>query len=156
MEMVPKMKRQWKAMVNPSEREPHRGSLRLMSLQELPDICPTVEAWHKGKSIGEAYIDGGAQVCVITHASVEKFSMAIAGNSGFRIRMANHQRVKCLGMVQNLEIEVFGVKALVKFSCYACGTWCFSYHPGEALVKGRRCNSRLEKRGDYGLQQERR
>lgn len=58
MEMIPKLKRQWKLMVNPNEKEPQLGSVRLMSLQELPDICPTVEAWHKGKSIGEAYIDG--------------------------------------------------------------------------------------------------
>ena len=84
-----------------------------------------MEAWHKGKSIGEAYIDGGAQVCVITHACVERFSMAIAGNSGFCIRMANHQKVKCLGMVKNLEIEVFNVKALVNFHVMPAGFGAF-------------------------------
>ena len=90
MEIVPKMRRQWKSLVNPTEKEPKNGLVRLMSLQELPDICLTVEAWHKGKNMGEAYMDGGAQVCVTTHACVEKLSLAIARNSGFHIRMANH------------------------------------------------------------------
>lgn len=51
--------------------------------------------------------------------------MAIAGNSGFHIQMANHQRVKCLGMVQNLEIEVFDVKALVNFHVMPAGLGAF-------------------------------
>ena len=76
-------------------------------------ICPVVEAWHKGKNIGQAYIDGGAQICVITHACVEQLGLTIAGHFGFKIRMANDQTVKCLGMVKNLEVEVFSVKALV-------------------------------------------
>lgn len=52
---------------------------------------------------------------------MEKFNLAIARNSGFHIRMANHQKVKCLGMVQNLEIEVFDVKALVNFHVMLAG-----------------------------------
>ena len=41
--------------------------------------------------------------------------LAIASNSDFFIRMANHQKVKCLGLVQSLEIEVFEVKTFVSF-----------------------------------------
>ncbi|MCO5614979.1 hypothetical protein L7F22_069265 [Adiantum nelumboides] len=61
MEMCPRLKRQWKRMVNPMKNEPTKGSIRVLSLNELPDICPTIDAWHKRKCIGEAYIDGGAQ-----------------------------------------------------------------------------------------------
>ncbi|MCO5570854.1 hypothetical protein L7F22_024582 [Adiantum nelumboides] len=59
MEMCPRLKRQWKRMVNPMKNEPTKGSVRVLSLNELPDICPTIDAWHKRKCIGEAYIDGG-------------------------------------------------------------------------------------------------
>ncbi|MCO5563073.1 hypothetical protein L7F22_016709 [Adiantum nelumboides] len=62
MEMCPRLKRQWKRMVNPMKNEPTKGSVRVLSLNELPNICPTIDAWHKWKCIGEAYIDGGAQV----------------------------------------------------------------------------------------------
>ena len=113
MEIAPKMKRKWKALVNPIEKEPKRGFVKILSMSELPDICPTIEAWHKGRNLGEAYIDGGAQVCVITQSCVEHHDLIIAGVSVFKIRMANHQRVKCLGVVQDLELEVFGVKDLV-------------------------------------------
>ena len=148
LELVPKMKPQWKSLVNPTEKEPKRGSVPLMSLQKLPDICLTVEAWYMEKNMEEAYIDGGAQVRVITHACVEKFGLQIAGNSGFRIRMANHQKVKCLGMVQNLEIEVFEVK----ISCHNSRSWGFPHHFRPALVASDRCYSRLEEGCDYTLQ----
>lgn len=100
-------------MVNPTEKEPKRGSVTIMSIEELEDICPKAEAWRKGRNMADAYVDRGAQVCVITHACVEKFGLKVAGSSGFRIRMANHQKVKCLGIVKDLEIEVFNVKTLV-------------------------------------------
>lgn len=92
-----------------------------MSVEDLVDICPVVEAWHKGKNLSKAYIDGGAQVSVITHACVEQFGLKIAGNSGFHIRRANHQKVKCLGVVEDLEIEVFDVKAMVSFHVMPVG-----------------------------------
>ena len=48
IEMVPWMKRQWKGLVNPTERERHKGSVRALNIQELPDICLIVEAGIKG------------------------------------------------------------------------------------------------------------
>lgn len=125
VEMIPRMKRQWKQLVNPKEKEPRRGSVRVMSVAELPDICPIVEAWHKGRGIGQAYIDGGAQICVITHACVEQLGLTISGHPGFKIRMANHQKVKCLGVVQDLEVEVFHVKALVTCHVMPAGLGAF-------------------------------
>ncbi|MCO5552989.1 hypothetical protein L7F22_006509 [Adiantum nelumboides] len=100
VEMVPKLKRQWKKLVNPIEREQDRGSVRVLAVDELPDICHIVNVWHKRKNLGQRYVDGGAQICVITQTCVEKMGFAVAGVSGFRIRMANHQKVKCLGMVK--------------------------------------------------------
>lgn len=125
MELVPKLKKQWKSLVNPLEKEPRRGSVRVLSLEELSDINPVVEVWHKGRSLGKAYVDGGAQICVITQACVERFGLIIAGNSGFKIRMANHQKVKCLGMVKDLELEAFSVKTLVNFHVMPAGLGAF-------------------------------
>ena len=52
IELITKMKRQWKQLVNPTEKEPKRGSVRIMLMEELPDICPLAEAWYKVKHIG--------------------------------------------------------------------------------------------------------
>lgn len=71
MELAPKLRQQWKSLANPTEKEPKKGSVTIMSVKDLEDICPEVEAWHKGRNLDKAYIDGGAQVSVITHACVE-------------------------------------------------------------------------------------
>ena len=73
-------------------------------MDDLPDICPIVDVWHKGKNLREGYEDGGAQICVITHTCVEKMGLAVAGVSGFCIQLTNHQKVKCLGVVRGLEV----------------------------------------------------
>ncbi|MCO5604219.1 hypothetical protein L7F22_058382 [Adiantum nelumboides] len=79
VEMVPKLKWQWKKLVNPIEREQDRGSVRVLAVDELPDICPIVDVWHKRKNLGQGYVDGGAQICVITQTCVEKMGFAVAG-----------------------------------------------------------------------------
>ncbi|MCO5592793.1 hypothetical protein L7F22_046796 [Adiantum nelumboides] len=124
MNMVPKLKRQWKSLVNPV-KEPKHGQVRVLAMGELPDICPVVNAWHKGVGMGEAYIDGGAQVCVITQSCVERFGLITCESSGFRIRLANHAKVKCLGLIKNLEIEVLSVKAMVNFHVMPAGLGAF-------------------------------
>ena len=57
--------------------------------------------------MGQGYVDGGAQICVITHSCVEKMGITVTWVSDFRIRL----KVKCLGAVKNLEIEAYDVKA---------------------------------------------
>lgn len=84
-----------------------------ISASELPYLLPTMAAWHKGKGFGEAYIDGGAQICVITQSCVERLGLKISHSSSFHIRMANHSKVKTLGIVPNLEIEPFSVACRV-------------------------------------------
>ena len=126
MEMVPKLKRQWKKLVNPLEKEPDKGLVRVLAISELPDICPLVNVWHKRKNLGEGYVDGGAQICVITQTCVEKMGLTVAGVSGFRIRLANHQKVKCLGVVKSLEIEAYAVKSVVDFHVMPIGLGAYS------------------------------
>ena len=36
VEMVPKLKGQWKKLVSPTEKEPERGSVKVLSIGELP------------------------------------------------------------------------------------------------------------------------
>ena len=67
--MCPKLKREWKSLASRKkvkEQVPTRGEMDLSSIEELPVICPSVTTWYKGFNIGEAYIDGGAQISVMT------------------------------------------------------------------------------------------
>ena len=122
MKMVPKLKRQWKKLVSPTEKEPERDSVKVLSIDEFPDICPVVvNVWHKQNNLGEGYVDGGAQICVITQTCVERMGLKVSGVSGFRIRMANHQKVKCLGVVKDLEVEAYHIKTMVDFHVMPAG-----------------------------------
>ena len=47
----------------------------LRSVEELPYIYLAVIAQYKGFNIGEAYIDGGAQISVMTDACMEKLGL---------------------------------------------------------------------------------
>ena len=52
IEMVPKLKRQWKKLVSPMEKEPKRGLVKVLAMDELPDIFSIVDVWHKRKNLG--------------------------------------------------------------------------------------------------------
>ena len=138
MELCPKLKRQWKHAVNPSKKEPSRGSVRVLSMDDLQDINPVVDAWHKRQNIGEAYIDGGAQVCVITHACVTRLGLDVVNNSGFRIRLANQARVKCLGIIKDMEVEVLNVKTLIDCHVMPAGIGAFPLILGRPWLQATR------------------
>ena len=70
LHMVPKSRRQWSSMVSTRKSSKRVG---LIKAQDIEDIQPLVEAKIKGHSISKAYVDGGAQMCVMSeknHASV--------------------------------------------------------------------------------------
>ena len=46
---------------------------------------------------------------------------AATGVSGFCIRLENHQRVRCLGVVRKLEVEAYLVKTIVDFHVIPAG-----------------------------------
>ena len=39
--------------------------------------------------------------------------LVVVGMSNFCIRLENHQKVKCLGVVKDLEVEAYAVKTIV-------------------------------------------
>ena len=104
--MCPKLKREWKRLASPKkvkEQVPTRGEMDLRSIEKLHDICPPVTTWCKGFNIGEAYIDGGAQISVMTQACIEKLGLKVDGSSDFKLRLANHVKVRCLGICMNVQ-----------------------------------------------------
>ena len=53
-------------------------------------------------------MDGGAQVCVMTEDTMHQLDLNVTGKSMFSVRMANNTRVKCLGVIHDLEMNVLG------------------------------------------------
>ena len=47
--------------------------------------------------------------------------LVVANVSSFCIRLTNHQKVKCLGVVRNLEVKVYVVKTTMDFHVMPAG-----------------------------------
>ena len=122
-----------------------------MCLKLKRERCPAVTSWCKGFNIGEAYIDGGAQISVMTQACMEKLGLKVDGSSDFKLRLANHAKVKCLGRCMNVPVTIYGVTCNVNCHIMLAG---FTY-PGKTLVKTGGCHPELEGMNHNCTQQKR-
>ena len=46
----------------------------------------------------QAYVDGGAQVCVMTESTCKEIGVKVTAKATIHMQMVNHKRVKCLGI----------------------------------------------------------
>lgn len=58
-----------------------KGSVKVLAIDEISDICPVVDVWHKKMNLVQGYVDEGAQICVMTHACLEKMGLIVVGVS---------------------------------------------------------------------------
>ncbi|MCO5610888.1 hypothetical protein L7F22_065130 [Adiantum nelumboides] len=79
------------------------------------DIEPIVDAYIKGKRVSNVYVDGGAQMCVITERTMHRLRLSITEPSDCHAKLANNSKVKCLGIIKDVHITVLDVSAKVDF-----------------------------------------
>ncbi|MCO5595613.1 hypothetical protein L7F22_049658 [Adiantum nelumboides] len=79
------------------------------------DIEPIVDAYIKGKRVSNVYVDGGAQMCVITERTMHRLGLSITEPSDCHAKLANNSKVKCLGIIKDVHIIVLDVFAKVDF-----------------------------------------
>ena len=105
LQLSPKMRRQWSKMV--SIRKPKVvGSISTLH----KDILPIVKAQIKGQSISNVYVDGGAQVCVMSEKVMHSLGLEVSDGSEFSAKMANNKRAKFLGIIENVKVTVLGIQ----------------------------------------------
>ncbi|MCO5561647.1 hypothetical protein L7F22_015268 [Adiantum nelumboides] len=75
------------------------------------DIEPIVDAYIKGKRVSNVYVDGGAQMCVITERTMHRLGLSITEPSDCHAKLANNSKVKCLGIIKDVHITVLDVSA---------------------------------------------
>ncbi|MCO5605675.1 hypothetical protein L7F22_059858 [Adiantum nelumboides] len=74
--------------------------------QILEDILAVLDAQIKGQRVSRVYVDGGAQMCVISEKMMHKLELEVSGLSEFQAKMANNVFVKCVGVVTVCGIQV--------------------------------------------------
>ena len=74
----------------------------MLAIDEVSDICPIVDVWHKRKNLGQGYVDGGAQICVITQTCVEKMGLAVCRSIWFSHTIGKPSKGQMFGCSEEL------------------------------------------------------
>ena len=81
LHLSPRLRRQWSKMV--STRARRSKLVSAIKAYGLKDIVPLVEAQINGHRIPKAYIDSGAEVCVITERLMNQLGLEVVELSNF-------------------------------------------------------------------------
>ncbi|MCO5593379.1 hypothetical protein L7F22_047391 [Adiantum nelumboides] len=99
-----------------SKKKKSRLPRRVISIDDFPlDIEPIVDAYIKGKRVSNFYVDGGAQMCVITERTMHRLGLSITEPFDCHAKLANNSKVKYLGIIKDVHITILDVFAKVDF-----------------------------------------
>ncbi|MCO5569774.1 hypothetical protein L7F22_023489 [Adiantum nelumboides] len=107
--LSPKVRRQWSKMV--STRRVKTKAMGLVSRRSLKGIKTVVDAYVKVQRISNVYVDGGAQICVMSEHVFHRLGLLkISAPAPYKAKMANNVKVKCLGIVNGVKVRVCEVE----------------------------------------------
>ncbi|MCO5570280.1 hypothetical protein L7F22_023998 [Adiantum nelumboides] len=116
MHLSSSIRRQWPKLA--STRIPKKRKekvVKSIKSNTPKDIEPIVYAYIKGKRVSNVYVDGGAQMCVITERTMHRLGLSITEPSDCHAKLANNSKVKCLGIIKDVHITILDVSAKVDF-----------------------------------------
>ncbi|KAH7296706.1 hypothetical protein KP509_26G035400 [Ceratopteris richardii] len=108
LQLSSKTRREWSKLV--STRRAKNKELNLIRANACDDVVPTVDAYVKGRRVSNVYVDGGAQMCVMTEKKMHRLGLDVTGPSAYQGKMANNSVVKCVGVIENLRITVCDIE----------------------------------------------
>ena len=80
--------------------------------EQEEDVLPVLKAYIKGQRICNVYVDGGAQVNVMSEKMMHCLGLEVQGKSKFKAKMANNVSFKCVGVYKGIKITVCGIKVV--------------------------------------------
>ena len=95
--------------------KPKKTHALMLRVGHCADINPIINIIMGKSSKMQAYVDGCAQVCVMTEATCKEIGAEVTAKATIHMQMANHKRVKCLGIAQDVCVRVLGIDCMVDF-----------------------------------------
>ena len=106
LQLSSSMRRHWHKLASIKKRvKVKMMDTHVVQLHKVNDGLPMVDAWIHGRKVEKVYMDGEAQVCVMTEDTMHQLGLDIIGKSMFSVRMANSTCVKFLGVIHDLEMH---------------------------------------------------
>ena len=81
--------------------------VKLAQAEVDEDVAPILDCYIKGRLVKEGLVDGGAQICIMTEVLMHKL--------GLHIQETPNNKARCLGIVKDVNVEVFGMERPVNF-----------------------------------------
>ena len=72
-----------------------------------------VEAYVRERRAPKAYVDGGAQICVMSERLISQLGLEVSSSSTFRAKLVNNVIVNCLRVIHDVEVKVYGDEGAV-------------------------------------------
>ena len=69
-----------------------------------------MDAHIKGQRISNIYIDGGAQICVMSEQMMHRLGLEVSRPAPCRAKMANNVKVRCVGIVNAVRVKAFNTE----------------------------------------------
>ncbi|MCO5596850.1 hypothetical protein L7F22_050920 [Adiantum nelumboides] len=116
MHLSSSIHRQWPKLA--STRIPKKKKEKVVKSIRLNTpkfIEPIVDAYIKRERVSNVYVDGGAQMYVITERTMHRLGLSITKPSDCHAKLANNSKFKCLGIIKDAHITVLDVSAKVDF-----------------------------------------
>ncbi|MCO5599590.1 hypothetical protein L7F22_053696 [Adiantum nelumboides] len=142
LHLAPKVHRQWTKMV--STRHVKTKAMGLVSGRNLQDITAMLDAYVKGQRVSNVYVDGGAQICVMTEQTMHHLGLKVNAPAPCKAKMANNSKVKCLCVINALKIKVCEID--VEVDVYVMPT----KGEGYPIILGRPWLMAMHARQDWG------
>ena len=70
----------------------------MLDAQKRKDVLPIMEAYIKGQHVSKVYVDGGAQVCIMSEKMMDQLGLKVSGKLEFKAKLANNVSAKCVGV----------------------------------------------------------
>ena len=109
LQLSPTIRKEWGRLASIRQSTKTLHYVSILQVKERKDIRPTIPVTIKGYLIKDSLVDSGARISLISVIAINRVGISICKTSSAKVAVADGGLVPCLGIVEDVIIECFGV-----------------------------------------------